>query len=990
MHIKLWGEENLSLATQLMFENINSSDYGVEHVIIVPDRFSLLAEKKLLNILPNGILFNVKVTTFSAFTQQLLQQAGVLSELASAGERLLYIQKAAQEEKKNFQYFKKSNINFCSQLFNAISLLSSSRVFPGDLKEPARPMLQKKLADISLVYSRYLKLLDGKLDPSLLFEKLLSQDHIQKFLENKKVYLAQFDSFTSQMYEIIKFLAAQSKEINISFAAAKNFGNEYIYEKDIQKKIIDIAKELNCQIEVLIGNEDKALPQKVMLKNLYSSAIEKSHIEGFYHSYNAFTKRQEVENVAKIIAQKVAKGQRFSSFAVAVGALEEYENLVREVFERYGLNFYIDSSINAFQTFIVRTLCDFLTVPAHAFSQEALLQFYINPIINLAQDCQEVVEEILQKQVDGRWKFKKVFSSQTPFCQFFQSFEKIENLGQLFDLINQFLIVIQPAFESYLVAMEEKNLFKQANIERQAFEILKQTLQTILTVQSQQNKADVQELLKEFELLLSSKEVSSVPTLVDGVMIGDCTESFFENDKTLFVIGGQLLPKVIGDNALLSDNDIKNPLMQKVVQPTSRMINRRNRFALFNLLTDRWKQLHISYLAIDADGKAAVTPTFIDQLNSIFDVRLEQVEDEYESVLDDVNNSEEPLFRGDRALTKQLFFKNSKLSSTQLESYFSCPFKHFAKYGLKLKERSSFAFDQRDVGNFCHKAVEKYVEQFIDKPFNFEFGRIDRFIDENFDKIMTEENLQDKLDLVFEKEGLTKFLKFQLKTILSNIELEMSQSCYRPFKLEAKVEQKLFDDIVFTGKIDRIDCANEFFRILDYKTGKPKSLVKDLYYGDKLQLFLYAGVAEEKLKKQCGGVFYFDCRFDYDELGQGKSILKGLAENVDENLALFDKSLQEKGKSSILQLSLSSSKNRRYSGSALAKRSLKFYQTYAVKIAQQACNEICQGFKEAKPDEKACENCLFGSLCHYQKNLGARIKDFNEDVFKEKKDGADQ
>ena len=103
MHIKLWGEENLSLATQLMFENINSSDYGVEHVIIVPDRFSLLAEKKLLNILPNGILFNVKVTTFSAFTQQLLQQAGVLSELASAGERLLYIQKAAQEELSVFQ-----------------------------------------------------------------------------------------------------------------------------------------------------------------------------------------------------------------------------------------------------------------------------------------------------------------------------------------------------------------------------------------------------------------------------------------------------------------------------------------------------------------------------------------------------------------------------------------------------------------------------------------------------------------------------------------------------------------------------------------------------------------------------------------------------------------------------------------------------------------------------------------------------------------------
>ena len=243
---------------------------------------------------------------------------------------------------------------------------------------------------------------------------------------------------------------------------------------------------------------------------------------------------------------------------------------------------------------------------------------------------------------------------------------------------------------------------------------------------------------------------------------------------------------------------------------------------------------------------------------------------------------------------------------------------------------------------------------------------------------------------MFEKDGLIKFLKFQLKTILNNVELEMSQSFYQPFSLEEKVQQKLFNDLVFTGKIDRVDVSGEFFRIIDYKTGKPQSLLKDLYYGDKLQLFLYAGVTQEKLKKHCGGVFYFDCRFDYDELGQGKSILKGLAENLDENLALFDKSLQEKGKSSILQIALSSSKNRSYTGSAIAKRSLKFYQTYAANIAQKACDEICQGYNQPKPDERACDNCLFGSFCHYQKALGTRIKNFNEEVFKEKKDGTDK
>ncbi len=989
MHIKLWGEENLSLASQFMFEGIDSRDYEVEHVVIVPDRFSLLAEKQLLEILPGGILFNVKVTTFSAFSQQLLQLSGNASLLASAGERLLYIQKAAEQEKKNFQYFKKSNINFCAQLLNTLSLLSSSRVSAQDLQKEGKARGKKKLEDIALVYSRYLEFLGEKLDPALLFEKLLCQKSVQDFVKNKKIYFAQFDSFTAQMYEVIKFLAFQSKEINISFAISKNFGNEYIYEKDLQAKIVDIAKSLGCQIDVLIGQKQKPQSQAVMLKQLYSSQIEKSKKTQFYQSFMAFTKRQEVENVAKIIAQKVGQGQRFSSFAVALGSLEAYQDLVEEIFAKFNINFYLDSSLNAFQSLIARELCSFLSVYSQGFSQEALLQFFASPIVNLAFDCQSTVEEILQKQVDGKWKYKMVLRGDVPFKKMLDSLEKIENYGQLFDLINNFLLVIEPCFEKYLAIMEEKALFKEANIERQAFEVLRQTLETIISVKGKQSKADVREFLKELELLLSSKEISSVPTLVDGVMVGDATESFFESRKTLFVLGGQLLPKIIGDNALLNDSDIKSPIMQKVVKPTSRMINRRNRFALFNLLTQQWKGLYISFHAISDDGKLVTVPAFIDQLNQIFDENLRVVEDEYRTEIV-LPEEDEDLFKEDKTLSKQLFFKNGSVSASQLESYFSCPFKHFARYGLKLKERKSFAFDQRDVGNFCHKAVEKFVAQFVGIPYEEEFGRADRFVEENFDKILLEENLQEKLDLVFEKEGLIKFLKFQLKTILNSVELELKNSCYQPLLLEEKVKQKLFGGLVFTGKIDRVDVSGEFFRIIDYKTGKPQSLVKDLYYGDKLQLFLYSIPIQEKLKKHCGGVFYFDCRFDYEEQGQGKCILKGLAENLDENLLLFDKNLQERGKSSILQLALSSSKTKSFIGNAVAKRSLNFYQTYALKIAQKACDEICQGFKQPKPDEKACENCPFGSFCHYQKTFGTRIKNFSEEVFKEKDDGSDR
>ena len=108
MKMTLWAEENLSLATELMFSSIDCRDYNIEHIVIVPDRFSLLAEKKLLEKLPNHILFNVKVTNFSSFTTFLLEKLGRASELVSAGERILILQKAVNRVKDQFVYFKKS------------------------------------------------------------------------------------------------------------------------------------------------------------------------------------------------------------------------------------------------------------------------------------------------------------------------------------------------------------------------------------------------------------------------------------------------------------------------------------------------------------------------------------------------------------------------------------------------------------------------------------------------------------------------------------------------------------------------------------------------------------------------------------------------------------------------------------------------------------------------------------------------------------------
>ena len=55
-------------------------------------------------------------------------------------------------------------------------------------------------------------------------------------------------------------------------------------------------------------------------------------------------------------------------------------------------------------------------------------------------------------------------------------------------------------------------------------------------------------------------------------------------------------------------------------------------------------------------------------------------------------------------------YRFTRLSATRLESFARCPFRHFVQYGLAPREREEFQIDRRDVGTFCHRAMERYAQ----------------------------------------------------------------------------------------------------------------------------------------------------------------------------------------------------------------------------------------------------------------------------------------
>ena len=95
-------------------------------------------------------------------------------------------------------------------------------------------------------------------------------------------------------------------------------------------------------------------------------------------------------------------------------------------------------------------------------------------------------------------------------------------------------------------------------------------------------------LLGYIEILehyISSINLSTVPVGVDTIFVGDATMSYFEEKDYFFLIGANdnLLPRMLGDNLILDDDSISTLDKFYDIAPTIKMINRRNRFKLFNI-----------------------------------------------------------------------------------------------------------------------------------------------------------------------------------------------------------------------------------------------------------------------------------------------------------------------------------------------------------------------------------------------------------------------
>ncbi len=1024
MKIKVVTGQSTYFACQNLIEEIKADNLDENHFILVPDRFSLQVENLVMELGQREATFNIEVLGLSRLANRVLRELGVKGQALTNDGVLLLTQQAIENVKHNFQSFKKTSINFTQEVSKVISQFKSSLLEPKDIVAKSNSIsMQKKYHDLALIYTEYEALIEGRLDANKLLSLFSEQVKQSKILKDTYLYLVGFDSFTSEMFSLIVSLAKSAKGLYIALPKASNVLNSYIYEDDILSKLKKLCQEEGIIIEISEKKAKLLENQECVIDNLYSSLPMSKQNNNFFSSIVCNNLMQEVMTVGKLINSYVRNGGRYKDVAIACANLEKYQPYFERCFAQLQVPYYSDVSITADKLILSQALFKYLKVVASGYSKNSLLDYFSCELMH-QDNSKEILQNIIKFNIHGKAKFYKYLSSTAKKDK--ELFEKIETGKTCEDyclVAEEFLLFVKERYEEKLAEIEIEYP-KEQNINLQAEKYIKLAISSIMRYQSFY-EVSVGEFIKKIELLLSFNQVSTVPTYVDSVMIGDATSSYFVPCKRLFVLSGaDALPQVVADNGLITDNDIENVKFIRNLEPTIRMLNRRNRFKLFNLLSLAQEKLIVTYRAVNDEGKKLEKPAFLANLCQIFntkDVRAnslfigvdEDGDNRFVIGLGSTQNAIEVLAGNQKssfvncrqfsALNKalrfdleklylpreeikgkvdKLFFPKGYTKVTQLETYFSCPFKHFVRYGLKITEPETTSLEQKDIGNICHFMAEIFVKQYMKSLASVEDDEIKLFINNNFDKVLNKLNLIELLEDAEDKESLLGFIKRQIYLILSRICYEQKWSRFKPVYIEKSLEGLSIEignsgrNMPMQGKVDRIDVYDGYFRILDYKTGQVNPLLKDLYYGDKLQLFIYQKAVAQSLNMPCGGVFYFDCKFDYYE-EENTSLLKGLVINDDQVISNSDTRIGTIETSDILAVSLRKKAGKDgsiYKGSSICQGSLLDLQQYASRVASQALGEITEGYIAPKPDEFACNKCQYKGICLYNISNGIRKK----------------
>lgn len=450
---------------------------------------------------------------------------------------------------------------------------------------------------------------------------------------------------------------------------------------------------------------------------------------------------------------------------------------------------------------------------------------------------------------------------------------------------------------------------------------------------------DPAEAAKILDEGFDSLEFARIPPSLDQVTVTNVEVSGLMEIDAVFVIGVNdgVMPKRVDNEGILSDVD--REWFSDVgfdLAPTTKMKLMDETYMAYRAFTSPREQLFVSYAIADGEGKSLIPSLYIPRLQQIlsgipienvvtdpselpmevdqmayishprtalpfmamkvkeaeksgvFEQQWRAVLDYYDqdpywsSVIGDVLKplkSKNETERLTTEMTAGLYGESFISSVSRVESYYSCPFQHYASYGLNLRERSEFTLEAPAIGDLFHAALKwvsdevmrmnkSWTELSKEECWKLAKEAVDDITPYFFNRILLSTHRY-----LYIKRKLMQILQ---RTIYS-LSIQAKATVFKPVAIEAgfgpgeelpplEIPLRRGNSMKMRGRIDRVDVSEidgkHYLRIVDYKSSAKALDLTEVYYGLSLQMMTYLDVALENaddwlgIKADPAGVLY--------------------------------------------------------------------------------------------------------------------------------------
>lgn len=546
-------------------------------------------------------------------------------------------------------------------------------------------------------------------------------------------------------------------------------------------------------------------------------------------------------------------------------------------------------------------------------------------------------------------------------------------------------------------------------------------------------QVSLSEYCKLLDAGLEEARVGVIPPEVDQVVIGDMQRTRLKDIKALLFAGANdvYLPGALLRTGLLSELDREKFAREKLTLSAGGKEKAYvQKFYLYLNLTKPSEKLDIYYSKVSADGKSVRPSYLIQELQKLFPKLKVRDEERYlkeqeltenigfdRMIREFVQKRHEtdgawcelynwykknpkwqekverfleagyyrkPLDALTEEAAKRLYGEEFETSITRMERFAVCAFSHFLTYGLGLREREEYDFQAADLGNVCHRALERFsykVEREAGDWLKLTEEKRNQYVEES-----VEEAIADYGNSILYSSSRNAYLIVRMKRMLEKtvwaLTKQLAAGDFKPSAYELRFAN---------GKIDRVDTCEDgdcvYVKVIDYKTGSKSFDVTALYHGLQLQLMVYMDAALQLEQKKHpekeilpAGVFYYriqDPLIDRPKEGEEQeSILKEL--KPDGMISLEKEVLEHLdhcmvGESSVIPVKYN--KNGSLSKSSKAASAQDFYlmMKYAVNKVEEIRQKILSGDVKVNPyrrgTETSCDYCSYRQICGFDTKM---------------------